>query len=172
MLPINLIRSHKPAGNVGVEDLFGSVYDEVFQPGLHFVNPLALVHKMSVQTLEITETAVVPSKEGLSVSMDVSILYRLDPGKAAEIYKTVGVDYPDVVIIPQARAVIHGVTVNHEEKALYTSERKVVSDAISEELGPMLESRGILKSVTKWHHPARWAPSINRNCQPSKMPRR
>ena len=87
---------------------------------------------------------MVPSKEGLSVSMDVSILYRLDPGKAAEIYKTVGVDYPDVVIIPQTRSVIRGVTVNHEAKALYTSEREVVSDAISEELGPMLESRGIL----------------------------
>ena len=52
MLPINLIPlTIVPAGNVGVEDLFGSVYDEVFQPGLHFVNPLALVHKMSVQTL-------------------------------------------------------------------------------------------------------------------------
>ena len=103
-----------------------------------------MIRKMSVQTLEITETATVPSKEGLTVSMDVSILYKLLPAKAPDMYRNVGLDYPNVVIIPQTRSVIRGVTVNHEAKALYTSEREVISEAITKELSPMLQDRGII----------------------------
>lgn len=143
--PINLMPfTIVPAGHVGVYDLFGSVRDTELDPGFHIVNPLAAIHKMSVQTLEATETAVVPSKEGLSVSVDVSVLYHLVPEQANEIYKTVGVDYPAVIIEPQIRSVIRGVTVNHEAKALYTSERELISEAVTEELKPMLEQRGVI----------------------------
>ena len=103
-----------------------------------------MIRKMSVQTLEITETATVPSKEGLTVSMDVSILYKLLPAKAPDMYRNVGLDYPNVVIIPQTRSVIRGVTVNHEATALNTSEREFISDAITKELSPMLQDRGII----------------------------
>ena len=51
---------------------------------------------MSVKTQEVKEAAEVPSKEGLIMDLEVSLLYRLDPAKAAEIYKTVGRDYPEI----------------------------------------------------------------------------
>ncbi len=133
-----------PAGNAGVYDLFGSVRDEELTPGLHFVNPLARIHKLSVQTQELKETAIVPSKEGLSVSLDVSILYKLMPEKASEVYKTIGYDYLEVVVVPQMRAAIRGVTVNHEAKALYTAEREIITDAIMTDLAPVLKERGII----------------------------
>jgi len=133
-----------PAGHVGVYDLFGKVSEEELSAGLHIVNPLARIHKLSVQTQEIKETAIVPSKEGLSVSLDVSILYRLMPDKAAELYRTVGYNYLDVVVAPQVRSAIRGVTVNHEAKALYTAEREIIADAITHDLTPALNQRGIV----------------------------
>src|SRR6476646_8361429 len=92
--PIKVI----PAGHVGVKDFFGNVSKDVLTPGAHFVFPFTRVIRLSVQTQELKETADVPSLEGLIMDLEASLLYRLDPEHAAEIYKTVGTEYPHVVV--------------------------------------------------------------------------
>jgi regulator of protease activity HflC (stomatin/prohibitin superfamily) len=86
----------------------------------------------------------VPSKEGLSIVLDVTILYRLTPDKANVIYKTVGIGYRDILVIPQFRSACRGVTVNYEAKALYTSGREEIAHKIFTDLKGMLEERGII----------------------------
>lgn len=71
------------AGHVGVVDLFGRVSSNTLKSGLQIVNPLARVIQMSVQTQEIKERMEVPSKEGMTMTIEVSVLYHLDPEKAA-----------------------------------------------------------------------------------------
>src|SRR3989338_2851179 len=56
-----------PAGHVGLKDFFGNVSDRTLSAGMHLVNPLLRIHKMTIRTQEVTEEANVPSKEGLSV---------------------------------------------------------------------------------------------------------
>ena len=68
-----------PAGHVGVIDLFGQVSEQSLSPGLKIVNPLATVIPISVRTQEDKEVADVPSREGLTVQLEISLLYRLDP---------------------------------------------------------------------------------------------
>ncbi len=132
-----------PAGHVGLKDFFGSVSDRTLSAGLHIVNPLLRIHKFSIRTQEVTEQANVPSKEGLSVHLDVSLLSSLDPQKAAQVYKTIGPDYIRVVVVPQLRSVIRGVTAGYEAKALYTSEREAIANEMFSHLqGPLLE-RGV-----------------------------
>jgi regulator of protease activity HflC (stomatin/prohibitin superfamily) len=133
-----------PAGCVGIVDFFGQVSPRPLYSGLNLVNPLAKVVIMSVRTHEDMEIMPVPSKEGLTINLDVSILYKLDPSKAVEIYKTVGPKYRDVVIIPQFRAAARGVTVAHEAKSLYTSEREMLAQAIFDSLKDMISGRGII----------------------------
>lgn len=132
-----------PAGHVGVKDLFGKVSALSVPAGFHVVNPLLRVHPMSVQTREVTESASVPSKEGLAVNLDVSLLYSLDPQVAPEVYRTVGLRYDSVVVIPQLRSVVRGVTASYEAKGLYTSEREAIASQMFAELQPMLQERGI-----------------------------
>jgi regulator of protease activity HflC (stomatin/prohibitin superfamily) len=86
----------------------------------------------------------VPSKEGLNVALDVSVLYRLDPSRAVEVYKTVGINYQDVILVPQYRAAARGVTVGHEAKALYTSEREMLAQAIHDSLVSLIGNRGVI----------------------------
>lgn len=133
-----------PAGCVGVIDLFGKVSPRILNSGINFVNPLAKVLIMSIRTQEDKETMSVPSKEGLNVSLDVSVLYHLDAQRAAEVYKTVGLDYRDVILIPQYRAACRGVTVAHEAKALYTSEREMLAQAIFDSLKNLIGDRGVV----------------------------
>jgi regulator of protease activity HflC (stomatin/prohibitin superfamily) len=133
-----------PAGHVGVIDLFGQVTPTTLKSGIRLVNPLASVVKMSVQTQEIKETMNVPSKEGLTVEIDVSGLYHLDPEQAAEVYRTVGQNYVDVLFTPQFRSTSRGVTAGYDAKALYTSQREQLADAIAQELRGRVGPRGIV----------------------------
>jgi regulator of protease activity HflC (stomatin/prohibitin superfamily) len=133
-----------PAGYVGIEDLFGQVSARPLPSGLNLVNPLVRVIPMSVRTQEDMEIMTVPSKEGLNISLDVSLLYRLDPAAAVNIYKTVGYRYKDIILIPQFRAAARGVTVAHEAKALYTSEREMLAQAIHESLRSLVSDRGVI----------------------------
>ncbi|MCW8803707.1 MAG: prohibitin family protein, partial [Ignavibacteriaceae bacterium] len=61
-----------PAGHTGVIDFLGYVSDNTLKPGVNMVNPMANVEKMSIKTQELKELMSVPSKEGLSVDLEIS----------------------------------------------------------------------------------------------------
>ena len=133
-----------PAGHVGVVDFFGRVSPKYLKPGINLVNPLVRVVSFSVRTQEDKETMTVPSQEGLNVSLDISILYKLEPNAAVNAYKTVGSNYAEVVLVPQYRAVARGVTVGYDAKALYTSEREALAQQFQETLQDLVKERGIV----------------------------
>ena len=133
-----------PAGHVGVKDFFGKVSPNVLSPGMRIVFPFTRVIKMSVQTQEVKETAEVPSKEGLMMDLEGSLLFRLDPEKAAEIYKTVGESYQDIAVYPQIRSAVREITASYEAKALYSAEREQVARETFTLFSKMSSGRGII----------------------------
>lgn len=133
-----------PTGSVGVLTLFGKVDPNEIHEGLHSINPLKSVHILSIRTQEIFEHADVPSKEGLTVGLEVSLLFRIEPTKASNIYQTIGENYKEIIIIPTLRSSIRNVTVNHEAKDLYTSGRELIAGQIFKELEKTLGERGII----------------------------
>lgn len=132
-----------PAGHVGVIDFFGNVSDNTLYPGVNFVNPMANVVKFDARTQEVKETMNVPSKEGLSVELEISILFHLSLENANKIYKTVGENYVEKILIPQFRSVVRGVTASYDARALYTAERELLSKKIETDLDKLVEPRGI-----------------------------
>jgi prohibitin 1 len=137
-----------PAGHVGVVDFFGTVSPMTLKAGINPVNPLARVVRFSVKTQELKELMDVPSKEGLTVQLELSALFHLNPEKAAEVYKTVGPDYMHIVLVPQFRSVARGVTASYDARALYTSEREQLAQTILKELQAIVEPRGIAVEST------------------------
>ena len=133
-----------PAGHVGVKDLFGRVSPNVLKPGVNLVFPFTRVIKMSIQTLEVKETAEVPSKEGLMMELEGSLLYRLDPAKAAEMYKTVGRNYQEIVVHPQMRSAIREITASYDAKALYSAQREKIASETFDLFQKMAGGRGII----------------------------
>jgi len=133
-----------PAGHVGVKDFFGFVSPSTLSPGLRIVVPFTRVVNMSIQTQEFMEVADTPSKEGLIINLDVSLLYRLDPNKAVDIYKTVGSNYKDIVVQPQLRSAIREVTASYEAKAMYSVERERIANEIMSLYVKLTKDRGII----------------------------
>lgn len=132
-----------PAGHVGVIDFFGNVSDKTLYPGVNLVNPMANVVKFDARTQELKETMTVPSKEGLSIELELSLLFSLSFENANKIYKTVGEDYVERIIVPQFRSVVRGVTSQYDAKALYTAEREQLSKQIETDLLKLVGPRGI-----------------------------
>jgi prohibitin 1 len=132
------------SGHVGVLTLFGRVTGEILPEGMHVINPFKADNEMTIRTQEIKESASVPSSEGLVMNLDTSLIYHLEPGKAAEVYQKVGPNYVNVLVEPNLRAAIRESTASHTANALYTGEREIVARQITNQLVNTLSSRGIV----------------------------
>ena len=132
------------SGAVGVLTLFGRVTGEVLPEGLHLINPFKTNHEISIRTQELKETASVPSSEGLVIALDTSLIYHLNPAKAAEVYQKIGPRYVEVLIEPNLRSAIREATASHSANALYSGEREMVAKQIVAQLTDLLGQRGIL----------------------------
>jgi regulator of protease activity HflC (stomatin/prohibitin superfamily) len=131
------------AGHVGVVTTFGRVHPDHLEEGAHLVAPWNAVHQMSLRTEEVKEEMDVPTKEGVTVRLEASLLYSLDPEKAAEVYQKIGPEYPEKVVKPQFRSAARNTTVNFEAKDLYTGTRTAVELALEKETKEALRDRGI-----------------------------
>ena len=157
-----------PAGQVGVVDFLGSVSDITLKSGVNIVNPAARIEKFTIKTQEIKEVMNVPSKEGLSVQLEISLMYRLNPDQANEIYKTVGSNYREIILLPQFRSVVRGVTARYEAKALYTASREKLAGEIIKDLSQLVAPRGITIEEAPLRQialPARLTKSIEEKLQ-------
>jgi prohibitin 1 len=130
-------------GHVGVLTLFGKVTGETLGEGIHLINPLKTNNEMSIQTQTIKESASVPSSEGLMMSLDTSLIYHLNPDRAADVFQHIGADYENVVVEPTLRSAIREATASHTANALYTGEREMVAKQITDQITTELNKRGI-----------------------------
>ena len=131
-------------GHVGVVTVFGRVTGQTLGEGLHLINPLASVTELSVKTQEIKERASVPSKEGLIMGVEASILYHLDPAQAASVYQRIGPNYADVLLVPTFRSGMRAITAANSAAALYSDARESIARNIMDDVGRQLLPRGIV----------------------------
>ena len=146
------------AGEIGVQKLFGKVQDEVLESGLHFVDPLVEVVPYNAQTQNYTMSAVsnegekqgddairVLSSDGLEVTIDLSVLYRIIPSKTPYILQNIGTEdeVKDKIIRPVSRTAIRDNAVYYEAVALYSSRRQEFQDRIYKTISASFARNGI-----------------------------
>lgn len=144
------------AGETGVYSLFGKVKDQELKSGFHLVIPLAKVTRMSIRTEEYTmsiaqgegarygaDAITSLTKEGLSVDLDMTVLYRLQEERASDVYRELGLQYDEKIIRPAIRTSIRDIIAQYEAKDIYSEKRQEASNRILDELKISLDSRGI-----------------------------
>jgi regulator of protease activity HflC (stomatin/prohibitin superfamily) len=82
-------------GEVGVKHFLGSVDTDPLAQGVHLINPMANVEKMSTREQAFPADGTVEqidaqTSEQLNVALEVSILYRIDPANAPDLYQRLG----------------------------------------------------------------------------------
>ena len=144
-------------GEVGVISTFGVVDPQPRAEGLLVKAPWASLTTLSVRTQQITmssraeeatvgteQTVRTLTSEGLSVGLDITILYRLDFAQAPEMFRKIGPEYVDVVVRPAIRNSIRDVVAQYTGEALYTTARTQVATQILQQLQEQLLSRGVV----------------------------
>ncbi len=131
-------------GEVGVKRKLGKFADKGYTEGLRFYNPLTTkIIKISTQTENLEVGLNIPSKEGLNIQSEISILYNVDARKAPDLLRTIGVDYEMNVILPVFRSAVADVSANYFAKDMHTGERSSIENAIKERMMSYLDDRGI-----------------------------
>jgi len=153
-----LFTANVDAGNVGIITTFGYVEPYTLQSGFHFKSPFSGLHQMSMRTQAYTmsiaqeestaksgdDTIATLTKEGLSIDMDITILYHLDKDKATDVFRNVGEDYAEIIVRPQARSVLRNVVATYSADEVYSPERASIEQQILLELQNMTKDRGII----------------------------
>lgn len=132
-----------PAGNVGVEDFQGKVSERTLPAGIHPINPFADVIQFSTRLRDIKEEIGATSKEGLAIGIDVSIQYRLDPAKAANVYINIGVEEREIVI-SRFRSISREIVASYPAEAVYATKREEISLKLLEKLRSQLAPLGFI----------------------------
>src|SRR5688572_12845374 len=99
------------AGQIGVKVLFGNVQNDVLSSGLHMINPLMEIRSLDVKTQNYTmsgqhdegtqvgdDAIRVLTADGLEVTIDLTVLYKLIPSDAPRLVRETGVDYTDKIV--------------------------------------------------------------------------
>jgi len=143
-------------GKVGVQSLFGSVQKDVLESGLHFIDPVVDVTEFDSRTQNYTMSAVtnegdktgddairVLSSDGLEVTIDLSVLYRVNPDKTPFILQNLGTDYVEKIVRPVSRTAIRDNAVAYEAVALYSTKRQEFQAKIYHDISNSFAKNGI-----------------------------
>ena len=143
-------------GFVGVKSLFGRVQSETLSSGLSFVNPLVEVIQIETRTLNYTMSGIqtegkiqgddaikVLTADGLEVTIDLSVLYRVVPDQAPRLIRETGSDFEDKIVRPITRTRIRDNAVYYEAVALYSTRRDEFQSRIFKSIENDFRIRGL-----------------------------
>jgi len=136
-----------PAGHRGVVIRFSAVTGTILNEGLQAKLPfLDSVVKMSVQTQKYEAPSSAITNDLQDVSTTIALNWRLDPGMAAEVYKTLGLEFIDRIAAPAIQETIKQMTARYNAEDLILK-REEVKNAITGSLADRLRERGIITEI-------------------------
>jgi regulator of protease activity HflC (stomatin/prohibitin superfamily) len=144
-------------GQIGVKTLFGKVQDDVLPSGLNFINPLLEIRRMDVKTQNYTMSGIhdegnkasddairVLTSDGLEVTIDLTVLYKLLPSDAPKIVRETGADYTDKIVRPLTRTKIRDNAVYYDAISLYSTKRDEFQQRIFASIDGDFKKRGLV----------------------------
>ena len=144
-------------GEIGIKILFGNIQNNVLGSGLHFVNPLLDIQKLDVKTQNYTMSGVndeghkqgddairVLTSDGLEVTIDLTVLYRVVSVDAPRLLRETGDDYRDKIVRPITRTKIRDNAVYYQAVDLFGNKRDEFQQRIFKSIESDFKKRGLM----------------------------
>jgi regulator of protease activity HflC (stomatin/prohibitin superfamily) len=144
-------------GEIGIKILFGSIQNDVLSSGLHLVNPLLEIQKLDVKTQNYTMSGIndegqkegddairVLTSDGLEVTIDLTVLFRVVAADAPKLLKETGSDFRDKIVRPITRTKIRDNAVYYQAVDLFGSKRDEFQQRIYKSIEDDFKSRGLM----------------------------
>jgi regulator of protease activity HflC (stomatin/prohibitin superfamily) len=142
-------------GEVGVKRRLGKIDPQYVEQGPKGYNVITTkILKVPTRTMNIEVKPDLPSKEGLTIRSEISILYRIKPEAAPKIVQGIGLNYESEVILPVFRSSAADITAKFLAKDMHSGERAIIESAIRKQMVDILDPKGfvidnvLLKSIT------------------------
>jgi regulator of protease activity HflC (stomatin/prohibitin superfamily) len=149
-----------PPGHVAcVYDRGLGVLKRVWGPGLHLKVPFWQIAKLfNAQILEYTirhgfdlslkealgdEPIIATTKDNLTISIEGSILFKLDKANAPELWENIGDNFISKVVRPYSRSRISSAFTKFDSKEI-GSERTKIEAVLKDELNKLFEDKGLI----------------------------
>ncbi len=142
-------------GETGVKRRLGKLNDKAYDPGIQFYNPfVSTILRLPIRTVNLEVRLPLPSKEGLTIQSEISILYRIEKNAGPDVIKNIGMNYEEVVILPVFRSAAADVTSKFFAKDMHSGERARIERNIRDTMMAVLGDKGfvvenvLLKSIS------------------------
>lgn len=131
-------------GEVGVKRTLGKLNKKELASGPRLFNPFtSVIIIVPVRSVNLEVNLELPSKEGVNVSAEISIIYKIKPKMATNIIENVGIDYERGIILPVFRASAADVSAKFMAKDMHTGNRQAIESDIKKQMMVYLEERGV-----------------------------
>ena len=132
-------------GEVGVKRRLGKIDPQYVEQGPKGYNIFTTtILKVPTRIMNIEVKPDLPSKEGLTIRSEISILYRVKPEAAPKIVQNIGLNYESEVILPVFRSASADITSKFLAKDMHSGERAQIENAIRKQMTEILEPRGFV----------------------------
>jgi len=130
-------------GEVGVKQKLGILSDNVHKQGSVWYNPfITRVIRTSVQLNDLELSLSLPSKEGLSVTAQISILYKVDENIVPKVIRDLGLGY-EKIISNVFRSASADVCSKYFAKDMHSGMRAQIENEIKTKMTEILKEKGI-----------------------------
>jgi regulator of protease activity HflC (stomatin/prohibitin superfamily) len=129
---------------IGVKRTNGRLAEGTLGPGRYYVGPLMDMMILPIETINLEINQSLPSKEGLSVQAEISVLYRINPKMAHKVLRTAGKDYERTLILSSFRSAAADVCARFVAKAMHSGARAQIEQQIKTRMQELLTERGFI----------------------------
>ncbi len=121
----------------------GLVKDNILVPGFLAIAPWNKLIRYDVREQKSEETMDVLDKEGLSINVEVTIIFNPYYDKIGYLHENIGVNFVSVMVIPNVRSSVRAVTGRYTAEEIYSTKRGEVESAITETTRSALKLKDI-----------------------------
>lgn len=131
-------------GEIGVKRTMGKLAQNTLEQGSHGYNPfITQIIKTNIKTQNLELAINLPSKEGLNVSSEISILFRIEKSKVPYLIENIGSDYLDI-IRSVFRSSSADICSRFLAKDMHSGKRSEIENEIAVKMNQILEKQGIV----------------------------
>lgn len=110
-----------PTGSTGIVTTFGRIENITLDAGIHFMAPWKKVVNMDNRTQKQSIEMPCFSSDIQEVNVIYTVNYQINKANAQEIYRTIGKDYFDTIVMPKALEAVKSVFAKYTAEALVES---------------------------------------------------
>jgi regulator of protease activity HflC (stomatin/prohibitin superfamily) len=140
---------------VALKSKLGRINKNVKDPGPVYYNPfITKIIKVNISTMNLSIRENLPSKEGLTILSESSILYHIKSSEVPKIIEETGLDYENNLILPVFRSAASDVCSRYYAKDMHSAKRNEIEEEIKKRLAEVCGKKGfiieavLLKSIT------------------------